>query len=61
MRTNEERFECLECGDNREIDGIPCQECCEHAYDPDEGFMCEYCSHQGEASDVFDEDYGLER
>lgn len=61
MKNNEERFECLSCADLHEIDGIPCQECCEHAYEPDEGFICEYCGEQGEPADVWDEDAGLER
>lgn len=40
---------CENCGDIswNEI----CQECCDHEHDPDEGFMCLNCGHEG-AEDV---------
>jgi hypothetical protein len=38
-----------------------CRECCEHDFDPSEGFTCNNCGEQGEASDVYDEDYGKDR
>ena len=50
-----------ECTNDQECLDRGCQECCEHDFDPSEGFICLYCSLQGEPSDVYDEDYGLDR
>jgi len=27
-----------------------CQDCCEHEFDPDEGYMCLNCSEQSDSS-----------
>lgn len=59
--------ECNACGaeleTSRHGDLLDCtsQECCEHEFDPDEGFTCLNCGKQGEPSDVYDEDYGKDR
>ena len=52
---------CEACNDTGEVGGDPCVECCEHEFDPDEGFTCLNCGKQGEPSDCGDEDYGQER
>lgn len=38
-----------------------CQECCEHDFDPDEGYICLNCGLEGDPCDYYDEDYGQER
>lgn len=50
-----------ECTDSQECLDSGCQECCEHDFDPGEGFTCLNCGLQGEPSDVYDEDYGSDR
>jgi len=54
---------CIDCEDTGFINktGEVCQVCCEHEFDPDEGFICINCDLQGEPSDVYDEDYGQDR
>lgn len=37
---------CAECGGPVEY-GEYCTQCCEHEYDPDEGFMCLNCGKEG--------------
>ena len=38
---------CDECKDLGGGAGEACQACCEHEYDPDEGFMCLNCGKDG--------------
>lgn len=54
-----EKIYCEACQDTCEINGDPCQECCEH-YEHDH-FICLDCGYEGEPSDYFDEDAGKDR
>ena len=54
-----EPYNCLECGDQGEIDGYPCQECCNHS--EHEHYSCLDCGREMEPSDFFNEDEGLDR
>jgi hypothetical protein len=48
---------CTQCGaDASASAGDYCQECCEHEFDPDEGFMCLDCGKDG-AEDVMSAAY----
>lgn len=40
---------CSHCND---VEDARCQECCEHEFDPEEGFMCLMCDKEG-AEDVY--------
>ena len=61
FRKEEEPDKC-ECGEPLlDPSQMTCQDCCEHEFDPSEGFMCINCGLQGELSDVYDEDYGRDR
>lgn len=53
----EKKLETNECTNDQACVDSGCQECCEHEFDPDEGFTCINCGEQGEMSDVYDEDY----
>lgn len=50
-----------ECTNDQDCIDNGCQECCEHDFDPGEGFECLNCGKQGELSDCYDEDYGKDR
>lgn len=51
---------CAACNDTVELaDGSVCKECCEHS--EHDRFICLDCGHEGEPSDYYDEDYGLDR
>ena len=59
---------CLKCNDSGEVSTVtekngvtrigsePCQECCDHDFDPDEGYMCLNCNAEG-AADYFADAY----
>lgn len=36
-----------ECEEGYLLDGEQCQDCCDHAFDSSEGFMCEFCGLEG--------------
>ena len=39
---------CTDCdGEGNNADGSYCQECCEHEFDPGEGYMCLNCNKEG--------------
>lgn len=44
-RKKREEKKCAECGSAAESEF--CQDCCEHEYDADEGFMCLGCGKEG--------------
>lgn len=39
---------CPDCKEPIAVAGYECQECCEHDYDPDEGYSCLNCGKSGE-------------
>jgi hypothetical protein len=57
---NGPNFNCFRCEDTGEgPHGETCPDCCEH--NEHDHFICLDCGHEGEPSDWYDEDYGLER
>lgn len=40
-------FHCLKCKDTTWVNGKGCRDCCEHEFDPDEGYMCLHCGEAG--------------
>lgn len=53
------KYHCDACKDEDRDYGNICQECCEHA--EHDHFICMDCGLKREASDYYDEDYGLGR
>ncbi len=51
---HKEPYDCLNCGDLTEVDGVPCQQCCDHDFDIDEGYTCLNCGEQGDYGDLID-------
>lgn len=43
----EDAIDCSFCEDKQELNGEPCEECCDHEFDPDEGFCCLNCGKDG--------------
>lgn len=46
MSRTKKEHKC-ECGAELETYQDSCEECCEHAFDPDEGYHCLNCSKDG--------------
>ena len=53
-------YNCENCHDTgNDVEGNICTECCPH--EEHDHFICLDCGHEGEPSDYYNEDEGLER